>query len=121
MQDREERQVGWMGESLECLREFPAEVRWAVGRALFKAQTGRQQRDVSPMRGRLRGIFEIARDHMGDTYRAYFTLKCPGWVWVLYCHKKKSKRGAGIPKHEEHLIVRRHRECVSECRHREGE
>ena len=31
--------------------------------------------------------------------RLYYTLKCPGLVHVLFCHKKKSKHGIGIPEH----------------------
>ncbi len=119
MQDTGERGVRWMVESLEVVRELPADVRWTVGRALFKAQRGMRHKDAFPLRGRLRGIFEIARDHMGDTYRVYYTLRCPGWVYVLFCHKKKSKRGASIPKHEADLILRRLRDCMAECPERE--
>jgi phage-related protein len=87
----------WAPDSLEQPREFPEHVRWVFGRALYKAQTGWRHEAATAMRGRLAGIVEVASDHAGDTYRAYYTLKCPGRVHVLYCHKKKSKRGAALP------------------------
>lgn len=67
------------------------------------------------MRGRLAGVVELASDEAGDTYRLYYTLKCPGFVHVLYCHKKKSKRGSEIPKHEEDLIAKRYKDAVRDC------
>jgi phage-related protein len=39
-------------------------------------------------------------------------------VYVLYTHKKKSRRGRSIPKREEDLIVRRFKDAMSECRER---
>ena len=47
--------------------------------------------------------------------RLYYTLKCPGHVDVLFAHHEKSKRGIGLPKHEEDLIVRRFRARVADC------
>lgn len=67
------------------------------------------------MKGRLAGVVELAADEEGDTYRLYYTLKCPGYVFVLYCHKKKSKQGSAIPKHEEDLIVKRYKDALREC------
>jgi hypothetical protein len=34
---------------------------------------------------------------------------------VLFCHRKKPKRGAAIPNHEADLILRRLRDCMAEC------
>lgn len=67
------------------------------------------------MKGRLRGIIEIGDDEGGATYRLYYTLKCPDVVFVLYCHKKKSKRGIGIPKREEDLILQRFKDATDVC------
>lgn len=90
------------------------------GRALFKAQLGKRADCAAPMVGDLRGVVEIAVNHAGDTYRVYYTLKCSGWVHVLYAHRKKSPRGGEIPRHERELIVRRLKEVIVECRHASG-
>lgn len=111
-----EREVLWRVDSKEVVREFPEGVRWVFGRALYQAQLGKRHENASPFKGQLRGILEIAGNERGDTYRLYYTLKCPDFVFVLYCHKKKSKRGIGIPKHEEELILRRFKEAMESCK-----
>jgi phage-related protein len=67
------------------------------------------------MRGRLRGVIELSKDDPAGTYRVYYTQKCPGIIHVLFCHKKKSKQGGKIPKHEEDLIVQRLKDALSDC------
>lgn len=113
-----EREPRWAPGTREELRSFPKEVRWVFGRALYRAQLGGRHEIASLMKGRLRGVVKLATVEEGDAYRLYYTLKCPGYLYVLYCHKKKSKRGIGIPKREEGLIVRRYRDAVEECKKR---
>ncbi|MFC1661238.1 type II toxin-antitoxin system RelE/ParE family toxin [Gemmatimonadota bacterium] len=65
-------------------------------------------------------MVELRADHAGDTYRLYYKLKCPGSVYVLFCHKKKSKHGRVVRKHERALILRRLRESMADCLGRQG-
>ena len=58
---------------------------------------------------------ELAPDEAGDTYRLYYTLECPGFVCILYCHEKKSKHGSEIPEHEEDVIAKRYKDAVRDC------
>jgi phage-related protein len=109
------REVMWEGDSRERLRGFPDEVKWVFGRALYKAQLGKRHPIGSPMKGPLHGVFELRVREHGDAYRLYYTLKCPGRVHVLYCHRKKSKRGIGIPLNEEKLIRDRYRDAMDHC------
>lgn len=115
------RAVEWETGTREVLRGFPAEIRWAFGRALYKVELGKRPRNASPLKGRLRGVTELSATDRSDTYRLYYTLKCPGYVHVLYCHKKKSKRGIGIPKHEQDLILQRFKDAMIDCRERKKE
>lgn len=105
----------WASGTRQALRGFPEDVRWVFGRALHKAQQSKRHRIASPMKGRLRGVTELSKDQSGDTYRAYYTLKCPSRVYFLYCHKKKSKRGISLAKHEEDLIVQRFKDALIDC------
>ena len=41
---------------------------------------------------------EVVEDHRGDTYRAVYTVKFEGYVFVLHCFQKKSKKGIATPK-----------------------
>ena len=50
------------------------------------------------------GVLEIVEDHRSDTYRAVYTVKFAGWVYVLHCFLKKSKTGIKTPKEDLDLI-----------------
>ena len=113
MQQR--RRVHWERGTREALRECPEDVKSEFGQGLYLAEQGKIPPNGSAMRGRLSGVVELASDEEGDTYRLYYTLKCPGFVYVLYCHKKKSKQGSEIPKYEEDLIAKRYKDAVREC------
>ncbi|HST63227.1 MAG TPA: type II toxin-antitoxin system RelE/ParE family toxin [Longimicrobium sp.] len=113
MQQR--RRAYWETGTREALRECPEDVRGEFGQGLYLAEQNKLPPNGSPMRGRLAGVVELASDEEGDTYRLYYTLKCPGFVYVLYCHKKKSKQGSEIPKHEEDVIAKRYKDAVRDC------
>jgi phage-related protein len=115
------REVEWQGDSRERLRGFPDEVKWLFGRALYKAQLGKRHPIAALMRGRLRGVVELRAREGGDAYRLYYTLKCPGCVYVLYCHKKKSKRGIGTPSREKKLVRDRYRDAMDHCQRKREE
>ena len=55
----------------------------------------------------MRGVLEIVEDHDGDTYRAVYTVKFAGAVYVLHAFQKKSRKGVATPKHEIDLIKER--------------
>lgn len=88
-----------------------------VRESLVQGEERRPRPEIaSPMKGDLRGVVELTTNEEGNTYRVYYTLKCPGYVYVLYCHKKKSKRGSEIPKHEKDLILERYRTAMADCK-----
>ena len=53
------------------------------------------------------GVLEVVEDHDGDTYRAVYTVRFVGRVFVLHVFQKKSKRGAETPKGDKVLIAKR--------------
>ena len=53
------------------------------------------------------GILEIVEDHAGDTYRAVYTVRLAGRIYVLHVFQKKSKGGIKTPKAEIELIKSR--------------
>lgn len=97
--------VRWMGDSLKRLRDFPDEVRSEIGQALYMAEIGRTHPAASPMQG-LPAV-EIVSDHRGDTYRAVYTTRFKGLIYVLHCFQKKSKTGIKTPQRDLDLIRRR--------------
>jgi phage-related protein len=52
-------------------------------------------------------VLEVLEDHDGDTYRAVYTVKFAGAVYVLHCFQKKSTKGIATPQHTTELIERR--------------
>lgn len=100
--------VEWVGRSLEDLKEFPEEVRQGVGYALYLAQCGEKHPSAKPLKGFSgAGMIEIVEDFDGDTYRAVYTLKLAGVVYVLHAFQKKSKKGIATPKQDIELIEAR--------------
>ena len=44
------------------------------------------------------GVLEVVEDARGGTYRAVYTVKLAGAVYVLHCFQKKSSQGVATPK-----------------------
>lgn len=103
-----EKPIVWIASALNDLREFPEEVRQEVGYALYLAQTGSKHPDAKPFKGfKGAGVLEIVEDYDGDTYRAVYTVKLAGVVYVLHAFQKKSKQGIATPKQDIDLIKER--------------
>ena len=100
--------IEWVGRSLEDLKEFPEDVRQMMGYALYLAQCGDKHFSAKPLKGfNGSGVLEIVEDFESDTYRAVYTLKLAGIVYVLNAFQKKSKKGIATPKQDMDLIKAR--------------
>jgi phage-related protein len=83
----------------------PEDVQNVVGYALYLAQIGAKHQDAKPLTGfGGAGVLEVVEDHDGDTYRAVYTVRFAGIVYVLHAFQKKSRRGISTPAHELTLI-----------------
>jgi phage-related protein len=102
----------WIGSSREDLREFPEPVRNHMGYALYVAQLGGKHDDAKVLRGfGGAGVVEVVTDFRGDTFRAVYTLRYAGMVYVLHVFQKKSKTGRETPRRDMELIRRRLRDA----------
>jgi phage-related protein len=100
--------VIWIGSSLLDLKEFPLEVQSDLGYALYFAQTNLKHPKAKPLKGfKGASVLEIVEDYDGDTYRAVYTVKLAGVVYVLHVFQKKSKHGIATPKQDIALIEKR--------------
>jgi phage-related protein len=100
--------VEWMGSALEDLRAFPEAVQDEVGYSLYVAQRGEHPLQAKRLKGELGGLIEIVEDFDGNTYRAVYTLKLRGAIYVLHAFQKKSTRGTATPRREIELIKSRY-------------
>jgi phage-related protein len=104
--------VVWVGSSRKDLRQFPNVVQDHMGYALYVAQQGGKHRDAKALTGfGGAGVVEIVKDYRGDTFRAVYTLRYQGAVYVLHAFQKKSKTGRETPRRDMELIKQRLREA----------
>lgn len=99
--------VEWVGTSKRDLKKFPAAVQDEVGFALYQAQIGLRYRHVKSLKGFGANVLEIISRHDGDAFRAVYTVRFKGAVYVLHAFQKKAKRGVSTPKQEIDLVRRR--------------
>jgi phage-related protein len=98
----------WIGSSREDLKTFPEEVRLVMGYALYLAQTGGKHPDAKPLKGfGGAGVLEVVDDFEGNAYRAMYTLKFEGAVYVLHAFQKKSRKGIQTSQADIELVTRR--------------
>jgi phage-related protein len=102
------RPVRWIGSSKDDLSAFPEEVKRRVGGGLWDAQLGLKAPFAKPLKGfGGASVLEIIDDFDGDTYRAVYTVRFAGVVYVLHAFQKKSKKGMATPKREMDLVRER--------------
>jgi phage-related protein len=100
--------IEWISSSLSDLRKFPEEVQKVMGFALYLSQLGQKHQDAKPLKGfQGSSVLEVVDDFDGDTYRAVYTVKFEGIIYVLHAFQKKSKQGIATPKQDIELIEAR--------------
>ena len=109
----------WIGSAKKDLKTMPDEVQDTFGYALYLAQAGKKHEQAKPLKGfGSAGVLEVIEDWHGNTYRAVYTVKFAGAVYVLHCFQKKSTQGIATPKPDMDMI--RERLKVAET-HAKGE
>src|SRR5258708_38362428 len=87
-----------IGSDKRDLRGFPGGVKDSIGFALYVAQQGGKHVDAKPLRGfGGAGVLEIVEDHCGDAYRAVYTVRLSGRIYVHHAFQMKSKTGIDTP------------------------
>ena len=97
----EQKPLRFVGSSRKDIRNLPKGVKLVFGQALLDAQTGKKHPDAKPLKGfGGAGVLEVVEDDRGSTYRAVYTVKFAGIVYVLHVFQKKSKTGTKTPAEE---------------------
>ena len=109
--------VSWIGSSYKDFRSFPDPVQDAMGFALYQAQIGGKHISAKALKGfGGAGVLEIVTDHVGDTFRAVYTVKFATAIYVLHAFRKKSKSGIKTPTEDAELIQRRLKAAAADYR-----
>ena len=88
------KRLRFLGDSLNCLRDFPAEARHDAGFQLDKVQRGEQPDDFKPMPAIGKGVEEIrVRDDSG-IFRVIYTARRAEAVYVLHAFQKRTQATA---------------------------
>jgi len=87
-----------------------------MGVALFVVQIGGTPPSAKQWKGLGSGVYELIEDYRGDAYRAVYTLRIAGSVYVLHAFQKKSKSGIKTPKPDSDLIERRLNQLLERLR-----
>jgi len=77
------------------------------------AQRGDKHIAAKPLKGLGSGLMEVVADHRGDTFRAVYTVRLQGRVYVLHAFQKKSRHGIATPQAEVELIKRRLKQAIA--------
>lgn len=89
----------WVASSKKDLQAMPEDVKDVFGFALHLAQLGSKHSQAKPLKGfGSAGVLEVVEDYQSDTYRAVYTIRLQGAVYVLHCFQKKSSTGIATPK-----------------------
>ena len=93
--------AGFIASALDDISAMPDEVKRVFGFAIRMAQRGERHPDAKPLKGfGGAGVLEVIEDYDSDTYRAIYTVKFAGMVYVLDVFQKKSKQGSRTAKHD---------------------
>ncbi len=89
--DEAEKDIVWLGDSLEVLHGFPKAVRIDLGSDLRRIQIGEMPLDSKPMKTVGRGVRELRARDRNNQYRTMYVVKNSDEIVVLYSFVKKSK------------------------------
>ena len=101
----------FVGTSRKELQACPVAVRREIGQALFEAQLGEHPANAKPLKGFGSGVLEIRDNYHGDTYRAVYTVRLEGNLYILHVFQKKSTKGVATPQRHLDLVRQRLRDA----------
>ncbi len=81
----------FIGTSLDDIKDFPMEVRGAIGFELYAVQCGLMPADFKPMLAIGSGAYEI-RVHVLGEWRVIYVAKHRDAIYVLHAFQKKTQK-----------------------------
>ncbi|MBR2689353.1 MAG: type II toxin-antitoxin system RelE/ParE family toxin [Aquamicrobium sp.] len=102
-----EKPLHWVGSAKADFMDFPTDVRSDMGYALGLAQLGGKHPQAKPWKGEGPGVFEVVERHDGNAFRAVYTVRFEGVVYVLHAFQKKSPSGIRTAQADIDLIAER--------------
>jgi phage-related protein len=88
---KDEKDIIWLGDSLEVLRGFPKSVRIDLGSDLHRLQIGETPLDAKTMKTIGQGVRELRARDRKNQYRTVYVVKKGDDIFVLHAFIKKSR------------------------------
>jgi len=102
-----EKPLHWVGSSKRDFLAFPDQVKDDLGNALGIAQLGGTEPSAKPWKGLGAGVLELVESREGQAYRAVYTVRFAGAVYVLHAFQKKSPSGVRTARRDVVLVAER--------------
>jgi phage-related protein len=80
------------------LLDFSEAVKDGIGIALSVAQFGGKHPRAKPWKGEGPGVLEVVEDSRGDTFRAVYTVRFEGAVYIVHAFQKSH----GVVRRQQH-------------------
>jgi phage-related protein len=114
--------VRWVGSSLKDLKSIPLRSKPRSGTRSMRRNKKIQTPAAKPLKG-FGGVsvMEIVAPFDGNTWRAVYTVRFRGFVYVLHAFQKKSKSGIATPKKDIDLICQRLAAAERDYKERQNE
>lgn len=103
------REITFLGDSLNGLRDFPTPTKQQAGYELHKVQCGDMPTNFKAMPTIGSGVIEIRLKDQSGIYRIIYTAKIGNAVYVLHAFQKKTQKTA---KQDIELAKKRHNELL---------
>ena len=101
--------VHFIASSLKDLHALPDPVRGVFGRLLLDVQYGEMPYGAKPLKGfGGASVLELIEDYDTNTYRAIYTVRLAGAVYVLHVFQKKSRKAIATSKADLDLVRSRY-------------
>ena len=88
------KRLRFLGDSLNCLREFPADAKHDAGFQLDRVQRGEQPVDFKPMPAIGKGVEEIRVFYDDGIFRVIYTARRAEAIYVLHAFQKRTQATA---------------------------
>ena len=89
----QEKPLHWVSSAKKDLLALPTQVIDDFGYVLGAVQLGNTPPQAKHWKGEGPGVFELVENHLGNTFRAVYTVRFAKAVYVLHCFQKKSSSG----------------------------
>ena len=86
--------VGFLGDSLARIREFPEDARRDAGHQLLEVQKGQEPNDWKPMASVGSGVREIRIREASGAFRVIYVANVGDMILVLHAFQKKTQQTA---------------------------